>query len=422
MSGPSKEQIKNHIRRAADSITPDYAQELWEKPVKKVSADAWFLDGTEPMEKKHYHYAAKWIGLAAACFAVIILGWLHLYRFTDARVYLDVNPGLTLNVNRLGRVIKVTANNEDGRRILNKTDVNNKGIDTAVDTLLTSMVQQGFLSKSQNTLLISVRGQSENRARDLRQKLSVNAEKTLTGLIGSGIILGQNLDVSPSTEEIAAKYGITPGRASLLLHIHEARPSWDMDELAAMSLTDLIRYCQTRGLDISQFLGDQADILGDMDSFYKEDGQQNHNAFDTQDDFEELNNSKDKRNESSSHRDDADDVNDDERNDDSDDDRDQSDDFDDDRDQSDDSDDDRDQSDDPDDSRDQSDDSDDDRDQSDDSDDDRDQSDDSDDDRDQSGDSDDDRDQSDDSDDDRNQGDDSDDDNDDRNNDSDDDD
>lgn len=282
MSGLSEKQVNDHVRQAVSALTPTHAEEIWSIPVEKADSDAWFLEGTE-VKQKHNSYYIKWAGMAAACFAFIFLGWFQLYRVTDITVYLDVNPSISLNVNRMGKVVEVIAENQDGRIILGNMDLRNTDVEVAMNALLGSMVKHGYLSQTQNIVLISVNGKNPTRTESLRQKLSADAEQMLTTLLGSAVVLGQTVTTGYAEEEIAEIYSITPGKAALILCLVEAQPSWDISDLAAMSMSELIKYCQSAGINISECLGENGEVFGN-NSYLLNDNDQDDKHFEPEDD------------------------------------------------------------------------------------------------------------------------------------------
>jgi hypothetical protein len=287
MSSPSEKQLNDHLRKAVRAIPADYAEEIWNTPVEKADSDAWFLEEKKQTVKKPRSYV-RWAGLAAACFAVIFLGWFQIYRVTDATVYLDVNPSVTLDINRIGKVVSACADNEDGVIILDNMHLRGTDVDVAMNALLGSMVKHGYLSQDQSTLLISVNGKNESRTTALQQRLVSNAGQTLETLLGKGIVLGQSVEPDDDAEDIAEQYGITPGKAALILRLLKDQSSWSIQELAAMPMTDLIRYCQAAGIDISQYLGEDGEIIGDLDSLLDDDDPDDPDDKDDHDDKDDY--------------------------------------------------------------------------------------------------------------------------------------
>ena len=272
MSRLDEKQLNESLRRAAAAIPSNHAEEIWNTPVEKADADAWFLQEPEKEPKaKTVHRPLRWAGLIAACFAVAFFGWFQSRMAADATVYLDVNPSLTMEVNRQGKVVSANAGNEDGRIVLDDMDLRGADVDVAMNAILGSMVKQGYLSQTENTLLISVIGKDEARTAALRHRLSADAGQALETLLGSGVVLGQTVDADDDAEDLAGHCGITPGKAALILRLMKDRPSWNIRELAAMPMADLIRCCQAAGIDIAQYLGEDGEILGDLRSLLDDD-------------------------------------------------------------------------------------------------------------------------------------------------------
>ncbi|MBQ6663177.1 MAG: hypothetical protein IJM69_06520, partial [Firmicutes bacterium] len=127
----SEQQVNDRIRRAADALTPKRAEKIWNMPIEKADSSAWFLAENEQKPVKPLLSYRKWASLAAACVVIVVLGWFQLYGTPDVTVYLDVNPSVSIEVNRMGRVTAVKAENEDGRIILDNMDLKHTEIDVA---------------------------------------------------------------------------------------------------------------------------------------------------------------------------------------------------------------------------------------------------------------------------------------------------
>lgn len=282
MNNPDENKLNAHIRRAVEEIPSDHEEDIWNTPVDKAESDAWFLED-KSRKARNYRYVIRLAGAAAACLAIVILGWLGIWMSSDATVYLDVNPGISMDVNRLGRVVRAEAVNIDGQVILGDMYLCNTHIDVAMNALIGSMVRHGYISSLQNTVLISVNGKNEKRTTALRQRLAEDARQTLDTLLVNGIILGQNVDPDDDAEDISEEYGITPGKAALILSLLKDHPSWDVKDLASMPMAELVRYCRSSGTDISVYLGDYGEVIGDIDSISDDDAD---DEIDDTDDFE----------------------------------------------------------------------------------------------------------------------------------------
>lgn len=281
----NEKQIGESLRRAARDLTPGDAGALWDMPVERAGEDAWFLEGSRGRRAgmRPLFWAAS---LAAACLAVFLISWNLFYRTMDAMVYLDVNPSLSLEVSRTGRVLAAEAQNPDGETILGDMDLRGTQVQVAVNALLGSMYRGGYLSAGRDAVLISVEGRNEERARYLQQTLSEEAGQTLDALMGGGVILSQQVDADADMEDLAEDYGISPGKAAVISRLKAMDPSLEIRDLAGMPMADLIRLCLSEGIDPSGILGEDGELRGELAS-YREDLEDRDDPDGLEDEYDE---------------------------------------------------------------------------------------------------------------------------------------
>lgn len=260
--------IETHLKHAVGKLTPELAEQIWEQPTEKAAGGEWYLDGIAPA-KHSYRKAVKWIAAAAACLCVCLLSFCMINLRVDATIYLDVNPGIALRINRSEKVLDAEALNEDGRIILEDMDLKNTDLDVAVNAILGSMIKHGYVSEAKDAVLLSVEGGSAQKTKDLRSRLSENIYAYLFSVIGSGKVFDQDLENDDALEALVKQYGITPGKAALLQRLADANPNLDYCELAGMPMNELVAYLSQSGIDLRDFAdytGDDFDFETDEDT------------------------------------------------------------------------------------------------------------------------------------------------------------
>ncbi len=176
------------------------------------------------------------------------------------RVILDVNPSVYLEVDGEERVIRAEALNEDAERFLGGTDLVGMPLETAVDAVVESMKQEGYLSKAQNSILVSVEyggnGSGEESGSDpsdleddglrdeLQKKVSAIVERAMEDSLDEtemGIsVLSQTLDDDDELAVLAGEYGISMGKAALIRNLLPRNASRkDFEELASLSVNEI---------------------------------------------------------------------------------------------------------------------------------------------------------------------------------------
>ena len=231
-------ELNEKLRQAYEHATPDVLDAVLsdcnEQKGRVVSMTT---------EKKKKTWLRPLIA-AAACLCLLLGGGFGLksYRvnhMVDATVSLDVNPSVELQVNQKERVLNVKALNEDGRIIVGDMDLSGSSLDVAVNALIGSMLQNGYLNELANSILISVDNDDPVRGADLQARLSAEVDRLLQTDSFSASVLSQTVVRSSELQQTAEQYGITLGKAQLIQDILSRSTLHTFDELAPLSINEL---------------------------------------------------------------------------------------------------------------------------------------------------------------------------------------
>ena len=182
--------------------------------------------------------AAALLLVAGAAFAVIKL--IPAAEKPVASVMIDVNPSIELVVDSNDRVLKAIANNGDAEAVLADMDLAGSNIKVAVNAVIGSMLRNGYLNELANSVLISVDSSDNEVVSRLRESLSRDIRELLgEGGIGCAVLSQAVDEHDPAVTELAEDYGVTPGKAQLILKLLAANPSYDTASLAALSINEL---------------------------------------------------------------------------------------------------------------------------------------------------------------------------------------
>ena len=247
--------MERHLKQAIEQLMPPtgQAEQLWERPVEKASGNEWYLAGTNSTH--HSHGGFLWAVSAAACLALICsISYYAAFLRLDATVYLDVNPSVELRLNQREEVLSVRASNLDGAGILDGIELKHMDVDTAVNAILSSMLSHGYLGRERDVLLLSVDSANSKRAKELQSRLASDISEQLGRLNGSSIVLSQTIRTDHDLQTLASAHGMTPGKAALLGELTKADPALNYEEIAAMSMDELMMELERRGISIQDFV------------------------------------------------------------------------------------------------------------------------------------------------------------------------
>ncbi len=188
--------------------------------------------------------------LVAACLVLAVLGGSF---FTQAfavasTVSLDVNPSIELTVNKNERVLSCTGLNEDAAIVLSDyadgKDLKGVTLKVAVNALVGSMLNHGYLEDLSSAILISVEDKDSQRALRLQQELTASVDSTLLERSSQAAILTQSVARDSSLTQQAKANNISTGKAALVKEVIANNAALKDDDatraaLAALSVEEL---------------------------------------------------------------------------------------------------------------------------------------------------------------------------------------
>ena len=194
------------------------------------------------MEKKRTSPLRGFAAIAAVL-VLIVAGVFAMKTFGGssadtlaAVVSLDVNPSIELNVDKDENVLSAKGLNADGKTVLGDMQLKGSKLDVAVNAIIGSMLQNGYLDDMANSILLSVSGVDGYNAETLRSKLASDVNKQLKDCA----VLSQDVSGADSeTVKLAEKYDISVGKAALIRQIVSADARHSFEELAPLSINEL---------------------------------------------------------------------------------------------------------------------------------------------------------------------------------------
>lgn len=245
-----RKQTEERVRVAADKITPDsYTQILsacgWEQDERDMEIPA------AGKRRKHIYRRYGSVVLAAAVLLAINLTGIRYYLGGSTRISLDVNPSILLQINRLNRVTRAEALNEEGKALLEEMKLKGTDIHGAVDALVGAMLKAGYLSETENSVLLSILDEKEARGEKLQQELALSARQAFDSVQMEGAVISQNLSGDETQfQKLAEEYHVSEGKAALAFAVASQNTSMSAAEIAKLSVHDINLLVHSKGLDL----------------------------------------------------------------------------------------------------------------------------------------------------------------------------
>ena len=235
------EEIHKRIQQAATHAAPDQLDAILSACEEQK--------GTVISMKKNQK--RRWIAplSAAAALAIVAGSIFGISRFqqasaADSVVTLDINPSIALSVNSKETVTTATPLNDDAKDIMGGMELEGTNLETAVNAIIGACLQKGYLDELENAILVSVENADADTATQLQNELTA----TISGAFQSGSILTQTVTVDDDLAQLAQKYNISAGKASLIQEVIAQDSTLTFESLAPLSMSEISLIASSRNL------------------------------------------------------------------------------------------------------------------------------------------------------------------------------
>lgn len=230
--------VEQRLRTAMEHAAPDVLDQILAacEPQK-----ATVIPLVPPVQKKK----KRWAPLAVAAALILMCGGAFgVVSWRDANtvasvVSLDVNPSIELRVNQKERVLSAQPLNEDAQVILDGMDLKGTSLNVAVNAIVGSLLQNGYLDSLSSAILISVEDNDTQRATRLETSLTAEVDAALQNASAGAAILSQVVTYDAGLETQAQASNISVGKAAMIQQVQSLNSSLDFNALAALSVEEL---------------------------------------------------------------------------------------------------------------------------------------------------------------------------------------
>ncbi len=237
-----EQEIEQRLRTAMDHAAPD--------PLDRILASCTEQKGTVISMTEHKSHRRRWAPLAVAaalavmCCAFGVTSWRSANAVASV-VSLDVNPSIQLQVNKSEKVLSAQALNQDAEVILDGMDLKGTQLKVAVNAIVGSLLQNGYLDRLSSAILISVEDDDALRAARLESDLTAEVGTALQNASAGAAILSQIFSTDTDLNTLAQSSSISVGKAAMVRDIQAMNSQLDFDALSALSVEELKQLRET---------------------------------------------------------------------------------------------------------------------------------------------------------------------------------
>ncbi|MEG0591672.1 MAG: hypothetical protein RR512_00075 [Coprobacillus sp.] len=191
--------------------------------------------------------------IPVALVSCIVLLMFVLNPFQDAQtvnalsyISLKVNPGLILQVDENNKVVAISYTNKEGQQLTQSVDLVNQTLEDSVILFIDYCFDNQFFDTNKN-IDINILSDNNQQIKDLEKQVNDIINKYIQQ---KQVKLTIAIDkVSDSQQKEAQSLGIPDSKVKLIDLVLKYYPSFNKDELAKLSIDDLVDYLEDAGLD-----------------------------------------------------------------------------------------------------------------------------------------------------------------------------
>ena len=166
---------------------------------------------------------------AAVCLLSFMIGGHWRYFTPTARISIDVNPSIELEINRFDKVVSVDAYNDDGRELADSLEIRFMGYKEAVNQILENETVTALLSDNEVLTITVIESKGEQSVRILSN-------------IESSVARHQNTYCySADLEEVAPAHGhgLSCGKYRAYLEVQKLYPEVTTEQIQGMTMGEI---------------------------------------------------------------------------------------------------------------------------------------------------------------------------------------
>ena len=277
-----REEIEKKLDTAVSGMIPEDMFKRISENI--VSVDAERIE--KGMKKKFNIFGKGFVGVAAAACVLFAVGVVGVPYYgnnyvPDSHVDIDVNPGVEIVTNKKNKVLEVQSTNQDGAAVIDGMNLKNTELKVAVNALIGSMVQKGYIQNDNTGILVTVRNDNEDKANKVKAEVLNDINTALSTNSIQATVINQTVKTTVDAKKFAAENNISIGKAVFVLNLAAKDTSLDAKELAKMKVSEIASLVVQKGIDIRDIVDydsddsiweNIADAIEDIDEDAREKG------------------------------------------------------------------------------------------------------------------------------------------------------
>lgn len=252
-----KAELEQSLCRAINDAPALNFEKLLQEPVIKMTEDDYITRMAAPPARKMKPWHVRRLSAVMASimvFFVCIGTWFVQFKTTDSTIALDADSGIVITTNKQQQILSVKAYSAQAQKALNEMNLTNEKLENSVNQIVTAMIEQGYLNENSNVIMVSVENQNTAQASSLADSVDQAIKDSTTESSVAPTVVKQSVVNDTDSQSLADQYQVSVGKVNIMKEIAAADSSYNMESLAAMSVTELIQVSEEKNIDLSTII------------------------------------------------------------------------------------------------------------------------------------------------------------------------
>lgn len=244
--------IEKIYKKSIEQIVPNVLDDIFAQNVLPMEKEDDIICQGDKKKEKHKRNQIYLSAISMVAAAIFLL-FLYDKTVVVTRIIIDVNPSFEVQLNKEGHVKKVIGINNDAQNILSQITFPDNNLKNTIEKLIRAINKNGYF-KDKTAVLVSVQNNQINAAANMEKTIKKQIKNLCKNSDTNPHIYTQSIENNKEIQEVAQNYHISNGRATLICKILKKDSSWNIENLASMTIEELLDSVEQKGMKVSDIL------------------------------------------------------------------------------------------------------------------------------------------------------------------------
>lgn len=247
-------EINRRLQRAIKEAPINLLDEIKNQSIQKMKNHSHI---TRQVEKQKKSFKPLYALATLSLVLIFVFSSFYQSMAIASQVYLDINPGIEISLNKSDKVLNIEATKLE-ESIIKALDYKGKDLYQLMEDLLNELKDHGYMDKDKNAVLLSVKNASIDKKREQMTLLNDLIHEYFTSNNISLLLLRQ--EISEDNEVAGEKSDVSVGKKTFIKNLVKLDYKLDVDDLMDLSLEDLINLSEDISLDLKSIIESDEEV------------------------------------------------------------------------------------------------------------------------------------------------------------------